>query len=99
MTAVRIREAREDDVEILFGLIAELAGYERLEDEVRGDAETLRRSLFVEGSAEALLAEAGGEAVGYAIFCGTFSTFECKGGIWIEDLYVRPASRRAGIGR
>jgi GNAT superfamily N-acetyltransferase len=99
MAAVAIRAATEDDVETLFGLIVELAGYEKLEDEVRGDAETLRRSLFADGTAEALLAEVGGEAVGYAIVCGTFSTFECKGGIWIEDIYVRPASRRAGIGR
>jgi GNAT superfamily N-acetyltransferase len=94
-----IREVAEDDVEALFGLILELASYERLSDEVRGDAETLRRSLFVERTAEALLAEVGGEAVGYAILCGTFSTFECKGGLWIEDVYVRPDSRRGGIGR
>jgi GNAT superfamily N-acetyltransferase len=99
MAAVTIRAATDDDVETLFGLIQELAAYEKLEDEVRGDPEVLRRSLFAEGTAEALLAEAGGEAVGYAIVCGTFSTFECKGGIWIEDLYVRPTSRGAGIGR
>ena len=94
-----IREAHEEDVETLFGLILELADYERLSGEVSGDAETLRRSLFVERSAEALLAEAQGEVVGYAIFCGTFSTFECKGGLWIEDIYVRPESRRLGAGR
>jgi GNAT superfamily N-acetyltransferase len=94
-----IRQAREEDAQTLFGLILELAGYERLSDEVSGDAETLRRSLFVERTAEALLAEAQGEAVGYAIFCGTFSTFECKGGLWIEDVYVRPESRRLGAGR
>jgi GNAT superfamily N-acetyltransferase len=94
-----IRGVTEGDAEILLGLILELASYEKLSDEVTGDAETLRRSLFVEGTAEALLAEVEGEAVGYAVLCGTFSTFECKGGIWIEDLYVRPESRRAGIGR
>jgi GNAT superfamily N-acetyltransferase len=66
---------------------------------VRGDAETLRRSLFEEKAAEALLLEAGGEAVGYAIFFTTFSTFECRSGIWLEDVYVRPEHRRGGIGR
>jgi len=94
-----IRAVTEDDVKALFGLILELASYEKLSDEVTGDAEVLRRSLFVEGTAEALLAELDGQAVGYAILCGTFSSFECKGGIWIEDIFVRPESREAGIGR
>jgi GNAT superfamily N-acetyltransferase len=94
-----IRAVTEEDVETLFGLILELAAYEKLSDEVTGDAGVLARSLFVERTAEALLAELDGEAVGYAILCGTFSSFECKGGIWIEDIFVRPASRKAGIGR
>ena len=97
--ALTIRAVSEEDVEALFGLILELAVYEKLHDEVNGDAEVLRRSLFVERTAEALLAEQGGEAVGYAILCGTFSSFECRGGIWIEDIFVRPGNREAGIGR
>jgi GNAT superfamily N-acetyltransferase len=94
-----IRAVAEDDVEALFGLILELASYEKLSAEVRGDPEVLRRSLFVERTAEALLAERAGEPIGYAILCGTFSSFECKGGIWIEDIYVRPESREGGVGR
>ncbi len=96
---MRIREVSEADVETLFALILELAAYEKLGDEVKGDRETLAHSLFVEGAAEALLAEVDGEAVGYAIFCGTFSSFECRAGLWIEDIYVRPEQRRGGIGR
>lgn len=99
MAGLTIREATEDDVGTLFELIVELAVYEKIEHEVNGNAETLARSLFVEHSAEALLAEVDGVAAGYAIVCGTFSTFACKGGIWIEDIYVRPQSRKAGIGR
>jgi GNAT superfamily N-acetyltransferase len=94
-----IRAVNEEDVETLFGLILELASYEKLSDEVSGDPAVLARSLFVERTAEALLAEQGGEAIGYAIVCGTFSSFECKGGVWIEDIYVRPESRKAGAGR
>ncbi len=94
-----VREATEADVETLFELIVELAVYEKLREDVSGDAETLRRSLFVERTAEALIAEVEGEAAGYAILCGSFSTFECRGGIWIEDIYVRPEAREAGIGR
>ena len=94
-----IRPATEADVETLFGLILELAEYEKLTDAVRGDAAVLRRSLFEEQAAEALLVEAGGEAVGYAIFFTTFSTFECRSGVWVEDVYVCPDRRRGGIGR
>ncbi|HET8814899.1 MAG TPA: GNAT family N-acetyltransferase [Solirubrobacterales bacterium] len=97
---VRIRPVTEADVPILFDLILELAGYEKLTDSVTGDPDVLRRSLFEEGAAEALILEAAdGEPIGYAIFFTTFSTFECRSGIWLEDVYVRPAHRRGGIGR
>lgn len=95
----RIRPATEADVEVLFGLILELAEYEKLTEVVRGDAEVLRRSLFEQRAAEALIIDVGGDAVGYAIFFATFSTFECRSGMWIEDVYVRPQHRRGGIGR
>jgi GNAT superfamily N-acetyltransferase len=97
---VQIRPATEADAQLLFDLILELATYEKLADEVTGDAEVLRRSLFEEKTAEALLLETpDGEAVGYAIFFTTLSTFECRSGIWLEDVYVRPEHRRGGIGR
>jgi len=96
---IGIRPVTEADAELLFGLILELAAYEKLTDAVTGDAETLRQSLFEQRAAEALIVEAAGEAVGYAIFFTTFSTFECRSGIWLEDVYVRPDHRRGGIGR
>ena len=97
---VEIRPATEADAPVIFDLILELAAYEKLADAVGGDAEVLRRSLFEERAAEALLIEtADGEAIGYAIFFTTFSTFECRSGIWLEDVYVRPEHRRGGIGR
>lgn len=97
---IEIRPATEADVQLLFDLILELASYEKLADAVAGDPEVLRHSLFEERAAEALLLEtADGEAIGYAIFFTTFSTFECRSGIWLEDVYVRPEHRRGGIGR
>lgn len=96
---LRIRPATEADAELIFGLILELATYEKLADKVAGDAELLRRSLFEQRAAEALLLELDGETVGYAIFFTTFSTFECRSGVWLEDVYVKPAHRRGGIGR
>jgi GNAT superfamily N-acetyltransferase len=96
---VQIRPATEADVPLLFDLILELAAYEKLGEKVSGDPEVLSRSLFEERAAEALLVETSdGEAVGYAIFFTTFSTFECRSGIWLEDIYVRPEHRRGGIG-
>ncbi|HZO06508.1 MAG TPA: GNAT family N-acetyltransferase, partial [Solirubrobacterales bacterium] len=94
----RIRPATDADAELLFELILELATYEKLADQVVGDAATLRRSLFEQRAAEALIVERGGEAVGYAIFFTTFSTFETRSGVWLEDVYVRPEHRRGGIG-
>ena len=79
-----IRAATEDDVQLVFDLICELATYEKLRDEVVGTPEILRASLFDRGDAEALIVEdETGEAVGYAIFYTTFSTFECRSGIWL----------------
>jgi GNAT superfamily N-acetyltransferase len=96
---IRIRPARREDAATLFGLIRELAEYERLSDAVRGDEELLAHSLFERPVAEALIAEVDGEEIGYAIFFTTFSTFECRPGLWVEDIFVRPAQRRNGIGR
>jgi GNAT superfamily N-acetyltransferase len=96
--APTIRAATEDDVQLVFDLICELAAYEKLRDEVVGTVEILRASLFDRRDAEALIVEAGGEVIGYAIFYTTFSTFECRSGIWLEDVYVRPEHRRGGVG-
>jgi GNAT superfamily N-acetyltransferase len=95
---MEIRAATEDDVQLIFDLICELADYEKLRAEVVGTSEILRASLFERGDAEALIVEADGVVVGYAIFYTTFSTFECRSGIWLEDVYVRPEHRRGGIG-
>jgi GNAT superfamily N-acetyltransferase len=96
---IEIRPAAEADVGAVFELILELATYEKLRDQVFGDPEVLRRTLFEQRAAEALLIVAGGEPIGYAIFYVTFSSFECRSGIWLEDVYVKPERRRGGIGR
>lgn len=98
MSDLHIRPATEADAELLFALIVELATYEKAPEKVVGDAETLRRSLFEQHAAEALVLERSGEPVGYAIFYTTFSTWETRSGIWLEDVYVRPEHRRGGIG-
>lgn len=93
-----IRPAREADSQLLFDLIVELATYEKAPEQVSGDPETLRRTLFEQRAAEALVIERGEEVAGYAMFFTTFTSWECRSGIWLEDVYVRPAHRRRGIG-
>jgi GNAT superfamily N-acetyltransferase len=96
---VRVRPAAPGDVEQIYAFIVELAEYERAPDQVRGTPDLLRASLFgAAPAAEALIAELGDQVVGFALFHGTFSTWECRPGIWLEDLYVPVAHRRAGVG-
>ncbi len=94
-----IRTAERRDVPLIFSLIAELATYERAPDQVRGDERLLADALCgPHPSAEALIAELDGDPVGFALFYSTFSTWECRPGLWLEDLYVPPEHRRAGVG-
>jgi GNAT superfamily N-acetyltransferase len=97
---VEVRAAAPGDVGLIMTMIAELAEYERLADEVRATDELLDRALFGSPpSAEALIAERGGEPIGYALYFRTFSTFLAIQGIWLEDLYVRPEHRKGGAGK
>lgn len=96
---VRIRPAGAKDAVLLLDLIGELAAYEKLADAVRADVEGLAEMLFERRAADALIAEVDGEAAGYTVFFGTFSTFEARPGIWVEDIFVRPSQRRKGVGR
>ncbi len=97
---IAIRAAQRDDVPLLFSLIVELATFERAPDQVVGDEPLLAEALFgTRPAAEALVAELDGDPVGFALFFPTFSTWQCRPGLWLEDLYVRPEARRAGVGR
>jgi len=99
-TRVVIRPARPEDVGVLLELFAALAEYEHLEHELHATAEQLSEALFGEDpAAEALIAEVGSEAAGYALFFPTFSSFLASRGVWLEDLFVRPSHRGAGVGR
>ncbi len=95
-----IREAAPRDVGELLRLIRELAVYEKLEHMAVGTDAMLHDSLFgARRAAEALVAERSGRAVGFALYFTTFSTFVCKPGLYLEDLFVEPAHRGAGIGK
>jgi GNAT superfamily N-acetyltransferase len=97
---VRVRPATPNDVPQIHDFIVELAVYEREPDAVSGTPEMLADALFGEHpSAEALIAEIDGDPAGFAIFHGTFSTWECTPGIWLEDLFVPDRHRGVGVGR
>jgi len=95
-----IRRATIDDTALVLGFIRSLAKYEKLEDRVVATEDDLRRWLFGPSPiAEVVLAFEGGEAAGFALFFPNFSTFLGRPGIYLEDLFVREASRGRGIGR
>ncbi|HJR67758.1 MAG TPA: GNAT family N-acetyltransferase [Gemmatimonadaceae bacterium] len=97
---LRIRFATVDDVPLIRTLIRGLAEYERLANEAVVTEADLRASLFGERpAAEVLIAEAGDEAAGFALFFHNYSTFLGKRGLYLEDLFVFPAHRGLGIGR
>jgi GNAT superfamily N-acetyltransferase len=95
-----VRPAEPGDGPQLIAFIRELAEYERLAYMVEITEELLARALFGERpAAEALVAEIGGEAVGWALFFTNFSTFKGLPGLYIEDIYVRPPWRGRGAGK
>ena len=95
-----IRPAEPADAGELMRLIRGLAEYEKLADMCVGTPEMLREELFgARRSCEALVAERGGRSVGFALYFSTFSTFLCKPGLYLEDLFVEPAERGRGIGK
>lgn len=94
-----IRPATSADLPLIAELIRALADYERLADEVRFDEAVLGEKLFgARPYAEVLIGEIDGVAQGFALFFHNFSTFEGRPGIYLEDLFVRPAARGSGLG-
>ncbi len=99
-TGARIRPATVADVSLIAQLIRDLAEYEKLLHEVIGGEEELRQSLFgAQPAAEVVIAEHDDGVAGYALFFHNYSTFHCRRGLYLEDLFVRPAFRGQGIGR
>ena len=97
---ISLRSAGPADVELICRFIRDLADYERLSHEVRTDPAILGKHLFgPHPKAEVLIGEIDGVARGFALFFHNFSTFEGRPGIYLEDLYVDPDARGAGLGK
>ena len=96
----KIRKANINDNQLILTFIKELAAYENLADEVTGTLEDINKTLFNDNPrAEALILEVDGEPAGFALFFHNYSTFLCKHGIYIEDIYVREDCRGYGYGK
>lgn len=99
MTSFTISSASKADVPILLAMIRELAEFERLGHSLQITATALRAALFgPQPVAFALVARVGEDVAGYAVYYRTFSTFVGHPGVFLDDLYVRPAFRKRGIG-
>ena len=102
-----IRPARREDIGHLLELISELAEYEKLTHLLQVEGDCLERDLFGSApAAEAVLVWTRGDAVSgaevpaaFALFFHNYSTFLGKRGLWLEDLFVRPAWRQRGFGK
>lgn len=93
-----VRPAEPGDVPVLLQLVHELAAYEREPDAVRATEQDLTDALFTDRSCSAHVAVDDGQVVGFALWYPTFSTWTGRQGLWLEDLFVRPSARGAGLG-
>lgn len=94
-----LRNATKEDVSLILSFIKELAVYEKMEDDVLACESLLSDWLFNKKIAQVLFAMEDEKEVGFALFFYNFSTFLGKGGIYLEDLFVKPAYRGKGHGK
>ena len=98
--SLNVRRARPGEAGLVLSFIRELAEYEKLTHEVEATEAMIADALF--GTNPRLycaITEWSGEAVGFAVWFVSFSTFSGRHGIYLEDLYVRPSHRGKGIGK
>ena len=100
VNGILLRNATKADAPLLLRFVTALAEYEKLAHEVVATEADFARGLFAAPCrAEALVAEWDGAPVGFAIWYYSFSTFQGRPGLYLEDVFVKPAHRNKGIGR
>ena len=94
-----IREAKVEDIQVIYELIVELAIYEKEPDAVVASVEDIKENLFgTNPVAYCHVAEVDGQVVGIAIWFLNYSTWLGKAGLYLEDLFVKPEFRGSGLG-
>ena len=97
---LNIRPATRADAPVIASLVRELADYEKLLDDAKATAEDFLREIERPNPViHVLIAEWDGSPCGFALYFFNFSTFVGRPGLYLEDLFVRPAQRKHGIGR
>ena len=99
MNHTKFRFATEADAGLILDFIRELAEYEKMSDLVVADEALLREWIFEKQKAEVIFALEDGVEVGFALFFHNFSTFLGRAGLYLEDLFVKPAYRGRGYGK
>ncbi len=99
MEQLTFRNATEADCGLILQFIRELAEYEKMLPDVVATEELLRHSLFAERRAEVIFALEDGVEVGFALFFHNFSTFVGRSGLYLEDVFIKPAYRGKGYGK
>ena len=99
MGTVTFRKAERKDVALILEFIQGLAAYEHMENDVVADEALLEEWIFDKQKAEVIFAVADGKEVGFALFFHNFSTFLGRAGLYLEDLFVKPAYRGKGYGK
>ena len=97
---LHFEQATEKDIPLILQFIHELAKYEKALDRVSATEERLRTTLFGPRQyAEALIVRENDEAVAFALYYFSYSSFSARPGLYLEDIFVRPSARKVGIGR
>ncbi|WP_425222127.1 N-acetyltransferase family protein [Pseudomonas sp.] len=100
MSTLHIRDAHVADSELILHFVRELARYEKAEQEVIATRSDIEASIFGEQSTvRALICEADGQPIGFAVYFFNYSTWQGRRGLYLEDLYVSPEYRGGGAGK
>ncbi|MBR5269905.1 MAG: GNAT family N-acetyltransferase [Anaerotignum sp.] len=99
MEKLQFRYAKEGDTALILQFIKELADYEKMLDEVVATEEILKEWIFAKNKAEVIFVLENDMEVGFALFFHNFSTFLGRSGVYLEDLFVKPAYRGKGYGK
>jgi GNAT superfamily N-acetyltransferase len=100
MSEISIRAATRDDVGTLLGFVRALAAFERMPDAVSAsEADLLRDGFGATPRFEARLALLDGRPCGFSLFFTSYSTWEGRPGLYLEDIFVEDWARRHGVGR
>lgn len=95
----RLRKAIKEDAKLIYDFIVKLSIYEKMQEQVTASVESIEESIFVNKDAEVIIAEENKQAIGFALYFKTYSTFLGKANYYLEDLYINKDKRGKGYGK